>query len=117
MKSQSQVSNSCIDRCISETFSGGNTMKKQQKKKSRKKSRKRHLGLVGSKAAAHLQRSCKQARYSTPRFNNQLPCEPLSNAEFCKVQLICYRNERLANCDSPQPVHPSVCLHAEPEGQ
>lgn len=32
MKSQSQVSNSCIDRCVSETFSGENTMKKQQKK-------------------------------------------------------------------------------------
>ncbi len=41
-------------------------------------------------------------QYSVSRFNNQLPCEPLSNAEFCKAQLICCRNERLANCDSPQ---------------
>lgn len=31
------------------------------------------------------------------RLNNQLTCEPLSNAEFCKAQLICCRNERLAN--------------------
>lgn len=71
---------------------------------------------MGSKAT-HLQQTCKQARYSMSRFNNQLPCEPLSNAEFCKVQLICYRNERLANCNSPQPVHPSVCLLWKPEGQ
>lgn len=41
-------------------------------------------------------------QYSMSRFNNQLHCEPLSNAEFCKAQLICCRNERLANCDSPQ---------------
>lgn len=75
-----------------------------------------HVGLVGSKVA-HLQQSCKQARYSMSRFNNQVPCAPLSNAEFCKVQLICYRNERLANCDSPQPVHLSVRLLWKPEGQ
>lgn len=76
----------------------------------------RHVGLVGSRAT-HLQQTCKQARCSMSRFNNQLPCKPLSNAEFCKVQLICYRNERLANCNSPQPVHLSVCLLWEPEGQ
>lgn len=29
--------------------------------------------------------------------------------EFCKAQLICYRNERLANCDSPQTL--PGCLH------
>lgn len=46
------------------------------------------------------------------RSNNQLPCEPVSNAEFCKAQLICCRNERLANCDSPQilPDTGDVCI-------
>lgn len=48
-------------------------------------------------------------QYSMSRFNNQLPCEPLSNVEFCKAQLICCRNERLANCDSPQIL--PWCLH------
>lgn len=46
-------------------------------------------------------------QYSMSRFNNQLPCKPLSSAE--KAQLICYRNERLANCDSPQTL--LGCLH------
>lgn len=72
--------------------------------------------MLGSQAA-HLQQSCKQVRYSMSRFNNQLPSEPISNAEFCKVQLICSKNERLANRDSPQPVDLSVCLLREPEGQ
>lgn len=54
-------------------------------------------------------RSQSNLRYSMSRFNNQLPCEPLSNAEFCKAQLIRRRNERLANCDSPQILPP--CLH------